>query len=86
MAQTIDIVTIAQEIGNRAYERQLPAGYEEASKAYTISTQAALDVLRDIEERQAVDPMAPDYGALGREPLGSGMADSRDSAEAPGIQ
>jgi len=81
----IDIVTIAQRIGDRAYDAQLP-DHEEASRAYTISTQAALDVLRDIEDGVERDPMAVNWLALANEPLTTQMADSRDAAEGPGIQ
>ena len=41
----MDIVAIAQRAGDAAYDRELPDEYA-ASEAYTVNTQAALDVLR----------------------------------------
>ena len=44
----MNIIAIAQSIGNAAYERQMP-DHEAAAAAYTISTQAALARLKEIE-------------------------------------
>ena len=46
----VDVIAIAQKVGNRAYERELPNRYE-AAKAYTVNVQAALERLREIERR-----------------------------------
>ena len=48
----MDIIAIAQRIGDAAYERELPDEYE-ASRAYTVNTEAARDALREIEAERA---------------------------------
>jgi hypothetical protein len=47
----LDIIAIAQTIGDREYQKRLP-NLEAASEAYTVNTQAALDALREVEERR----------------------------------
>ncbi len=48
----MDIIQIAQIVGDKAYQRELPDQYE-ASRSYTVNTRAALDALREIEAQRA---------------------------------
>jgi hypothetical protein len=63
----MDIIAIAQEIGNREYQKRLPH-LEEASEAYTVNTQAALDALREVEQQQSPTEMYNGLLAAGEDP------------------
>ena len=71
----MDIVAIAQRAGDAAYDRELPDEYA-ASEAYTVNTQAALDVLRG-----RGNGMRREVAAIVFEELVEGGEDAVDAAQ-----
>jgi len=71
----MDIIQIAQRAGDAAYDRELPDEYA-ASEAYTVNTQAALDVLNGHG-----NGMRREVAAIVFEELVEGGKDAVDAAQ-----